>query len=134
MASFSDRLRELRLQKGISQQELADYLKVNKQTISGYERGVRRPSGERAVDILAAMADYFHVDLDYLMGSSDVPFEMKGNALLEQIEKRSAFEASKRTLTIMVKKGYAYEQVKDLFPDLSKNELKRLYDALTALV
>ena len=71
MATFSDRLRELRQRKSVSQQELADYLGVNKQTISGYERGVRRPSGEHAIETLEALADYFNVDLAYLLGTSD---------------------------------------------------------------
>ena len=72
MATFSDRLRELRQRKSVSQQELADYLGVNKQTISGYERGVRRPSGEHAIETLEALADYFNVDLAYLLGTSDI--------------------------------------------------------------
>lgn len=72
MATFSDRLRELRQRKSVSQQELADFLGVNKQTISGYERGVRRPSGEHAIETLEALADYFNVDLAYLLGTSDI--------------------------------------------------------------
>ena len=56
MADFAERLRLLRNQKGISQQELADYLDVNKQTISGYERGVRRPAGENSLEIYEKLA------------------------------------------------------------------------------
>ena len=72
MADFAERLRLLRNQKGISQQELADYLDVNKQTISGYERGVRRPAGENSLEIYEKLADYFNVDTSFLMGLSDV--------------------------------------------------------------
>ena len=71
MAEFSERLRLLREKKGISQQELADFLGVNKQTISGYERGVRRPAGESARELYEKLADYFNVDTSYLMGLSD---------------------------------------------------------------
>ena len=72
MADFAERLRLLRTQKGISQQELADFLDVNKQTISGYERGVRRPAGENSLEIYEKLADYFNVDTTFLMGLSDV--------------------------------------------------------------
>lgn len=72
MADFAERLRDLRLNKGVSQQELADVIGVNKQTISGYERGIRRPAGENAREIYEQLADYFNVDTTFLMGLSDV--------------------------------------------------------------
>lgn len=72
MADFSERLRQLRIQKGISQQELADVIHVNKQTISGYERGIRRPAGENAREIYERLADFFNVDTTFLMGLTDV--------------------------------------------------------------
>lgn len=72
MADFSERLRRLRLQKGVSQQDLADVLNVNKQTISGYERGIRRPAGENAREMYEKIADFFNVDVSFLMGLSDV--------------------------------------------------------------
>lgn len=43
MATFPERLRELRTQRGFSQQDLADRTDQTKQAISQYERGVRRP-------------------------------------------------------------------------------------------
>lgn len=68
MATFNERLRELRLSRGYSQQELADMLDVTKQTISQYERGVRRPGQED----LIALCDVFNVTSDYLLGREDV--------------------------------------------------------------
>lgn len=76
MADFSERLRDLRLKKGVSQQDIADYLGINKQTVSGYERGVRRPAGEGAIEVYEALADYFNVDIRYLMGVSDLSISM----------------------------------------------------------
>lgn len=72
MSEFSERLKQLRDAQGVSQQELADYLDVNKQTISGYERGVRRPAGAGARELYEKIADFFNVDISYLMGLSDV--------------------------------------------------------------
>lgn len=68
MAEFKDRLKELRTAKGISQQELADHFNVHAMTISGYERGIRRPS----FDMLDALAEFFDVNLDYLLGMSSL--------------------------------------------------------------
>ena len=76
MADFSERLRQLRTQKGISQQELADVIGVNKVTISGYERGIRRPAGEGAKEIYEKIADYFNVDTSFLIGISDVSIKL----------------------------------------------------------
>ena len=76
MADFSERLKQLRTKKGISQQELADVIGVNKVTISGYERGVRRPAGEGAKELYEKIADYFNVDTSFLMGISDVSIKL----------------------------------------------------------
>ena len=64
---FKDIVKQLRLERGWSQQEVADRLGVNKQTISQYERGIRKP----LFDTAEQLADIFHVDLNYLMGFTD---------------------------------------------------------------
>jgi len=65
MGYFRNRIKELRLERGLSQQSLADKLGVNKQTISQYERGVREPGFET----LLALCDFFNVSTDYLLGN-----------------------------------------------------------------
>ncbi len=69
MSKFYLRLKELRTLKKYTQQELADYLKISKSSVNMYERGEREPG----LDLLEAIADFFNVDLDYLMGKSDNP-------------------------------------------------------------
>ena len=68
MADFGTILRLLRKEKGLSQQELADALKVSKSSISMYERGERQPQSTETWELFA---DYFNVDIDYLMGRTD---------------------------------------------------------------
>lgn len=68
MATFRDRLRHLRTLAGYSQQDLADIMNVTKQTISQYERGVRKPDQ----DTLLELCDIFNVSTDYLLGKTDV--------------------------------------------------------------
>lgn len=70
MAKFHERLRLLRKESGLSQQEFANLLgSVSKSSINMYERGEREPSLETLEDI----ADFFNVDLDYLLGKSNIP-------------------------------------------------------------
>ena len=63
------RLRELRKQRGISQLKLAMDLNMNQNSISRYETGER----EADYQTLIALADYFHVSLDYLLERTDDP-------------------------------------------------------------
>lgn len=65
---FSARLRELRLAKGISQSQLANELGAIKQRVNNWETGVSLPP----LEMTSALADYFNVSLDYLVGRSDV--------------------------------------------------------------
>ncbi len=64
---FSTRLKELRQNHKVSQQELADLLGVSTRAWRFYESGEREPN----ISGLIALADYFNVSLDYLVGRSD---------------------------------------------------------------
>lgn len=81
MATFTERLRELRVQSNYSQQDLADKIGVTKQTISQYERGVRKPD----MDTLTALCDIFNVSSDYLMGKSDVTVRLLNSDDLKRL-------------------------------------------------
>lgn len=61
---FSDRLKEIRLNLGYSQQELADLLGTSKQVISRYENGLRSPK----ISVAAKYAKILNLDLNYLLG------------------------------------------------------------------
>lgn len=66
---FSERLKALRAEKGVRQSELAALIGVRNTAVSMMESGSRSPS----VEVLCALADYFDVSLDYLVGRSDIP-------------------------------------------------------------
>ena len=67
MTNFSKRLRELRLEKGLTQKELAKELDMTQVTISYWESGEREPS----INYIRALADYFDVTTDYLLGREE---------------------------------------------------------------
>lgn len=58
------RLQELRKQKKISQQELANQLSLNVMTYNNWEKEKREPN----IENLCKIADYYNVSLDYLVG------------------------------------------------------------------
>ena len=67
MNKLGNRLRELRKQKGYSQQQLADHLHLSRSSIEMYESGERDPSTETK----EAIADFFNVNMDYLFGRQE---------------------------------------------------------------
>lgn len=67
--NFSERLSTLRKNKGVSMAALGEHLSVTDEAVRLLEKGKRSPSFE----VLCAIADYFDVSLDYLVGRSDDP-------------------------------------------------------------
>ena len=64
---FAHRLKELRTEKDMSLNELAEALQTTSQSLSLYERAERTAS----IELLAKAAKYFNVSTDYLMGLSN---------------------------------------------------------------
>lgn len=63
MSAFARTLARLRKSKGLTQQELSKILGLSSSSVSMYERGEREPSFET----LEALADFFNVDMNFLM-------------------------------------------------------------------
>ena len=67
MSEFAKRLKELRLEKGLSQWELAKQVGITHTAINLWELDKRVPSLDNAI----TLAKYFGVTLDYLAGLED---------------------------------------------------------------
>ena len=80
MAQFDKILKLLRTEKAMSQQDLADALGISKSAINMYERGERQPNFET----LESIADYFNVDIDYLLGRTN-----KTTKIINELEELS---------------------------------------------
>lgn len=61
---FKDILKDLRMEKGIGQVELAKCINVSKGIISLWENGLREPN----MSSLIELSKYFNVSIDYLVG------------------------------------------------------------------
>ena len=61
-------IRNLRLDRGYTQQQIAEYLNIKQNTYSQYEIGVLN----YPVDVLIKLADFYDVSVDYLLGRTKV--------------------------------------------------------------
>lgn len=68
MTKFGSRLRQLRTARSLSQMDFSKQIGISKSSINMYERGEREPG----LETLERIADYFNVDMDYLLGKSDI--------------------------------------------------------------
>lgn len=75
--NIADNLKRLRKQREITQEDLANFIGVSFQAVSKWERGEGYPD----ITILPAIANYFNVTLDELVGMN----EIKNNARLEEL-------------------------------------------------
>lgn len=70
---LGERIKSLRGEKHITQQQLADYLAVGKSTIGMWENEKREPD----IETLVKIAEYFCVSIDYLAGKTDQKLDDK---------------------------------------------------------
>ena len=64
---LSNRIRNLRESRNLSINDLAKELNLSKATVGHWETGLRLPS----LEVTDALADYFDVSTDYLLGRTD---------------------------------------------------------------
>jgi transcriptional regulator with XRE-family HTH domain len=69
MVVFKEHLRSIRKSKKVTQKEVALAVRVTERNYQDWEYGNTKPG----FDALIALADYFGVSLDYLVGRSDDP-------------------------------------------------------------
>lgn len=70
MAKFSERLKQLRTEKKMTQQTLANLVGVNRVTYTNWENGKREPELDKVVDL----ATELNSTVDYLLGNSDINY------------------------------------------------------------
>ena len=73
MTKFSEAFKKIRESKGYTQAKVADDLKISRSTVSMYESGLREPDYETLEDI----ADYFNVDMNYLLGLTNTTTKLR---------------------------------------------------------
>lgn len=118
-----NRLKELRQEKKLTQQELADIVAVTKRTYIYWEKGDRQIKPDKA----QKLADFFEVSVGYLLGYSDkikvdlTDWELTTVEGLEEFERHVDFEFLKRQ-KIELEKPFS-KFLKDNFLTLSDLEI-----------
>ncbi len=106
--SFSIRLKKLREERNIRQEDLASILNISRQAVSNYEQGTRIPKDEK---LLIMLADFFDVTIDYLLGR-----DLHKSDISYLNDKGEKYRPSKEVLLKMLNK-----EAKDLPEELIEN-------------
>lgn len=86
MGTFSNVFKSLRIASGLTQQEMADKLKISRSSIGMYENGEREPSFE----LLELIADFFNVDMNYLLGNKETSENVPQGYYLNEASREAA--------------------------------------------
>lgn len=94
-------LKNLRLEKGISQSKLAEIIGTSQQSINKYENHNIEPD----INTLIALADYFSTSVDYLIGHSDIRHKIEAVTPFDLNEDEASLITAYRKLTSQEKES-----------------------------
>ncbi len=110
--SFSEKIRLIRNENRLSQEELADRLGVSRQTVSKWELGNAYPE----IDKLIAISNIYQVSIDYLLKdnciSGRVKYESIDRALIQFLGASNDMEEISQSLISILKDGVIDEREK----------------------
>ena len=98
-----ERLKQLREERHISQQKLADKIGTNQQNIHRYEHSFYEPD----IGTLKALANFFDTSIDYLVGNTDVPNKIEPVESFDLNEVEAKLMKQYRRLPENAKRGVA---------------------------
>ena len=100
---FSERLTQLREDRGLKRQEVADALEISRASLEYYEKGQRKPD----IEVAARIAKYYGVSTDYLVGVSAAQVTASENETLKTVcDYLGISEASAEQISYLTSIGY----------------------------
>ena len=81
MKILGARMKELRIERGLQQAEVAEVFGLSQSAITSYETGAREPK----CDMLIKFADFYNVSLDYMLGRTNKRNNEESKDLVELI-------------------------------------------------
>lgn len=100
---FSERLTQLREDRGLKRQEVADALEISRASLEYYEKGQRKPD----IEVAARIAKYYGVSTDYLVGVSAAQVTASDNETLKTVcDYLGISEASAEQVSYLTSIGY----------------------------
>lgn len=124
MDTFSERVKELRMERNLSLRQLSKITDISPSAIHSYEVGKRNPKRE----VLEAFADVFNVDMDYLLGRTDIK-----NRVAHELGYTSLFDAYKANSPDEPKLTEGEMKMLEVYRRASDDVKPILLDAIEAL-
>lgn len=112
---IGNRIKEARLQKGLSQQELGDLLNISKVSVCGYETGTRTPTMETFLDLIKTL----ELPVEYALGMETM--------IVNEEEVPYGYKIAKEDLQILEE----LKKHRELYNDLCNNP-KRTVDKIVS--
>ncbi|HBI2046567.1 TPA: helix-turn-helix transcriptional regulator [Enterococcus faecalis] len=134
-----NRIKKLRKEKGITVADLAKKIGVSQSMLSNYENGNSKPRDQK---IWNDMAQYFQVDVSYLMGLSNNRSFENTNSLIDFFKTKENNDPVKITLNgddpisllnnpvTLIENDFTFE---DIYDELNKENKDILYNIAQAL-
>ncbi|WP_139993648.1 helix-turn-helix domain-containing protein [Kurthia sp. Dielmo] len=119
---FSQRLKYLRKEKKLTQNDMAELLGITRQGYAKYESG----SGEPDIKAIDKLANFFNVTTDYLLGRSDIknPEKMTNEGISnEDYEKLTAYQKEVVDFIISRENLFFYDQPQKILDALEEFEM-----------
>ncbi|MCW0953472.1 helix-turn-helix domain-containing protein [Weissella ceti] len=96
--SFEHDIKQLRSDKGMTQQQVADALHVSRQTVSTWERGKNYPS----LDVLKSISELFDVSFEQLLFGGPLEMKKETKNVAQVIDKEVSLKGRYKKLTIVL--------------------------------
>jgi transcriptional regulator with XRE-family HTH domain len=119
MENFSERLRQLRKEKSLTQKQLASLIGMSNNSIVSYENNIRTPTGKA----LATLESFFNVSGAYLLGETDN----------RDAESRKVWEDSEIMLSVHKEFESLMNKLINNIKNASNEEAKMFFDILVEL-
>ena len=92
-------LKSLRHERNLSQQQLADAIGINQQSINGYENRSTEPD----IEMLMKLADFFRTSVDYLIGYEAVRDSRLSSVSAEEMRLLESLRSLPEPLQVNIK-------------------------------
>ena len=119
LKDFSRRIKQLRKEKGVTQADVAQYLGCTYQSFQSIEYGKNAPSAST----LLALAEYFNVSADYLLGRTDLPAAAENPVLTVITPANEYSEALKAAMLPLLPEGTVWRDPADGLEGLRRRRL-----------
>lgn len=112
-----NRIKQLRMERGITQAELAEILNISPRAVGYYENEEREPD----YDTLTKIAEYFDVSIDYLLGNRTGVKDVTDEMVQKELEKRGLLNDSTFNIGLSrEEEGLLQEEDKQQIRDFAK--------------